>query len=213
MTSLVAAIDLGTSSTRVLLFDAVTGRALLQHQIEVDAIVPRAGWAEVAPRKMLDTTITCIDAVCAQLHSIGRTVVDIKCVGITNHRGTPYPNNCAFIEESIVAWSASTGAPLANCVLWLDARTAELADTFVARTPTKDKAHFATITGLPIHPYFSALKIRWLIDNVLAVREALNSGGIGCRFSAIELQAMLASARPTRICCGSSAAVACTPPM
>lgn len=88
----------------------------------------------------------------------------IKAIGIANQR------------ETTILWDRETGKPLYNAVVWLDSRTSELAEQFTLKTPNKSKEFFKSRTGLPIHPYFSALKIRWLCDNVEAVKNAKRKG-------------------------------------
>lgn len=82
-------------------------------------------------------------------------------VGICNQR------------ETTVAWDKLTGEPLHNAIVWLDQRTAPLAEKLIAGTPGKNKSAFSDICGLPIHPYFSALKIRWLLDEAPKVKRAI----------------------------------------
>lgn len=73
-------------------------------------------------------------------------------------------------------WDKVTGEPLFNAIVWLDARTADLAEEFTKKTPTNDKDYFRNIAGLPIHPYFSALKLKWMINNVPEVKNAVDQG-------------------------------------
>lgn len=75
-----------------------------------------------------------------------------------------------------MVWDKITGEPLFNAIVWLDARTADLAIELTKKTPNNDKEYFKKLAGLPIHPYFSALKFRWLIDNVPEVKNALEQG-------------------------------------
>lgn len=161
---LLGAIDQGTSSTRFLIFDPDTGNLLASHQMEVQQLFPEPGYVEMCPNEIYDTTIKCIEGACAKLksmHGIGPEL--IRAVGISNQR------------ETTVCWDKSTGRPLHNAIVWLDSRTHELAEQHIQKTPTGDKNHFKAKTGLPIHPYFCALKLRWLLDNVPAVQQALQN--------------------------------------
>uniref|UniRef100_A0AC35TU99 Glycerol kinase n=1 Tax=Rhabditophanes sp. KR3021 TaxID=114890 RepID=A0AC35TU99_9BILA len=157
---LLAAIDQGTSSSRFLVFDSETGTLVADHQIEVQQIFPQAGWVEMNPIEIYDTVIKCIEEVCHKLINLNIDANQIKAIGLANQR------------ETTVVWDKETGLPLANAIVWLDSRTSALAEEFIQKTPTKDKEYFKEKCGLPIHNYFSALKLRWLIDNVEAVREA-----------------------------------------
>lgn len=89
---------------------------------------------------------------------------EIKSIGISNQR------------ETTIVWDKRTGKPLYNAVVWLDTRATELAQKLIARTPNKNKDYFKVKTGLPIHPYFSGLKLKWLLENVPAVQEANEKG-------------------------------------
>jgi glycerol kinase len=84
--------------------------------------------------------------------------------------------------ETTTAWDRNTGAPLHNSIVWLDNRTAAICDDMARQLGSQD--HFRPITGLPISTYFSAYKMRWLIDNVPAVAEAVADGR--CMFGTVD---------------------------
>uniref|UniRef100_A0A915CUI5 glycerol kinase n=1 Tax=Ditylenchus dipsaci TaxID=166011 RepID=A0A915CUI5_9BILA len=90
----------------------------------------------------------------------------IQAIGIANQR------------ETTIVWDKISGKPLYNAIVWLDTRTTELADEFIQKTPTKNKNYFCKKTGLLIHPYFSALKLNWLLNNVQEVKEARKKGNL-----------------------------------
>lgn len=96
--------------------------------------------------------------------SIGYSVQDIASIGITNQR------------ETTIVWDKLTGVPLYNAIVWNDIRTDETVDKLLARLPDQNKDHFKSISGLTISPYFSALKLRWLKDNIPDVRKACRDG-------------------------------------
>jgi glycerol kinase len=102
----------------------------------------------------------CATEACYKLNQLGYNVKDIVAIGVTNQR------------ESTVVWDKLTGEPLYNALIWNDIRTDQTVDRILARLPEENKNHFKDISGLTISPYFSALKIRWLKDNVRAVRRA-----------------------------------------
>lgn len=95
---------------------------------------------------------------------IGYSVQDIASIGITNQR------------ETTIVWDKLTGVPLYNAIVWNDIRTDETVDKLLARLPDQNKDHFKSISGLTISPYFSALKLRWLKDNIPDVRKACRDG-------------------------------------
>lgn len=91
---------------------------------------------------------------------MGYSVQDIISIGVTNQR------------ETTVVWDRLTGEPLYNALVWSDIRTHITVDRILARIPEQNKNYFRVLSGSPISPYFSALKMRWLKDNVIAVRRA-----------------------------------------
>ncbi|GMT15824.1 hypothetical protein PFISCL1PPCAC_7121 [Pristionchus fissidentatus] len=162
---LLGAIDQGTSSSRFLVFD-LDGEIVASNQIEVRQIFPHPGWVEMDPNELINTVLECIAKTCEKLKNFGISPSEIQSVGIANQR------------ETIVIWDRDSGHPLYNAIVWLDTRTSQLAQEYIDRTETKSSDHFKPLAGLPIHPYFSALKLRWLLDNVRAVRESCERGSL-----------------------------------
>ncbi|KAG0165756.1 Glycerol kinase [Apophysomyces sp. BC1015] len=154
MPSYIGAIDQGTSSARFLIFED-TGRLVTDYQVEFDQIYPRAGWIEQDPYDLLDSVIRCADEALRKFGMMGHDPCDIK--GITNQR------------ETTLVWNRKTGEPLYNAISWGDTRTDKLAKHF-AQNKEIDIQH---ICGLPMHSYFSALKMVWLMDRVPAVKDAV----------------------------------------
>ncbi|CAJ0945524.1 unnamed protein product, partial [Mesorhabditis belari] len=161
---LLGAIDQGTSSSRFLLFDADNGDLLASHQIEVRQLFPHPGWVEMCPKEIYETVLECIKKVSEKMVEQKVGLDRLKCVGIANQR------------ETTVVWDRETGEPLHNAIVWLDTRTSALADEAIQKTESKSKEHFKAKTGLPIHPYFSVLKLQWLLRNVPEVEEARKKG-------------------------------------
>uniref|UniRef100_A0A0K0DD57 Probable glycerol kinase n=1 Tax=Angiostrongylus cantonensis TaxID=6313 RepID=A0A0K0DD57_ANGCA len=161
---LLAAIDQGTSSSRFLVFESDNGDLVASHQIEVRQLFPNPGWVEMDPVEIIDTVKECIRNVVDRLKSLGIAKDEIKSIGIANQR------------ETTVVWDSQTGKPLANAIVWLDSRTSTLAEESIRRTESKSQDEFKEKTGLPIHPYFSALKLKWLIENEGLVKKALADG-------------------------------------
>uniref|UniRef100_A0A3Q3GXZ0 glycerol kinase n=1 Tax=Labrus bergylta TaxID=56723 RepID=A0A3Q3GXZ0_9LABR len=153
MDPLVAAIDQGTSSTRFLVFNAKTAEVISQHQVEINQSFPKEGWVEEDPKEIMQSVYECMERTCEKLCERNIDVSNIKAVGVTNQR------------ETTLVWDKETGEPLYNAIVWLDLRT----QSTVERLINKHK------TGLPISTYFSAVKLRWLLDNVDEVAQAVMS--------------------------------------
>ncbi|XP_041114929.1 glycerol kinase-like isoform X2 [Polyodon spathula] len=161
---LVGAIDQGTSSTRFLVFNAKTAELLSHHQVEIKQKFPKEGWVEQDPMQILQSVYECMERTCEKLAQLGIDISNIKAIGVSNQR------------ETTVVWDKITGEPLYNAIVWLDLRTQSTVERLINRTPGKNKNHLKHKTGLPISTYFSAVKLRWLMDNVDEVRSAVHSG-------------------------------------
>ncbi|XP_016407505.1 glycerol kinase-like isoform X4 [Sinocyclocheilus rhinocerous] len=160
---LVAAIDQGTSSTRFLVFNAKTAELLSHHQVEIKQSFPKEGWVEEDPKEILQSVYECMDRTCEKLTQLNIDISNIKAIGVTNQR------------ETTLVWDKETGEPLYNAIVWLDLRTQSTVERLINKTPGKNKNHLKHKTGLPISTYFSAVKLRWLMDNVEKVHEAVLS--------------------------------------
>uniref|UniRef100_A0A8C9SGF5 glycerol kinase n=1 Tax=Scleropages formosus TaxID=113540 RepID=A0A8C9SGF5_SCLFO len=158
---LVAAVDQGTSSTRFLVFNAKTAELLSHHQVEIKQSFPKEGWVEEDPREILQSVYECMERTCEKLTQLNIDISNIKAIGVTNQR------------ETTLVWDKETGEPLYNAIVWLDLRTQSTVERLINKTPGRNKNHLKT--GLPISTYFSAVKLRWLVDNVLEVHEAVQS--------------------------------------
>ena len=152
---LVAAIDVGTSSTRLIVFNA-NGDMLGSAQAEFEQLFPNPaeGWHEHNPFDISSQTFSCIEALADSAPSLfieGK----IKGIGITNMR------------ETTIVWNAKTGLPYYNAIVWDDLRTANIASKMASDAPDGlGIDRFRDITGLPLSTYFSATKMRWLLENV-----------------------------------------------
>ena len=152
----IGALDQGTSSTRFMIFDA-DARVIASHQLEHKQIFPNPGWVEHDGTEIWTRTQ---EVIAGALDKAGLKAGNLSAIGITNQR------------ETTIAWDVKTGKPLHNALVWQDTRTAEFMDNL-------SEAHKELIirrTGLAIAPYFSASKMKWLIDNVPAVAEAVKAG-------------------------------------
>ncbi|XP_054830853.1 glycerol kinase isoform X2 [Eublepharis macularius] len=158
---LVGAIDQGTSSTRFLVFNANTAELLSHHQVELKQKFPKEGWVEQDPKEILQSVYECVEKTCEKLKQLNVDIANIKAVGVSNQR------------ETTVVWDKITGEPLHNAIVWLDLRTQSTVDRLLKRIPGHDKSYLKSRTGLPLSTYFSAVKFRWLLDNVKEVGQAV----------------------------------------
>ncbi|MCJ8732182.1 hypothetical protein PDJAM_G00208260 [Pangasius djambal] len=160
---LVGAVDQGTSSTRFLVFNAKTAELVSQHQVEITQRFPKEGWVEEDPKEILQSVYECMERTSEKLAQLNIDITNIKAIGVTNQR------------ETTLVWDKETGEPLYNAIVWLDLRTQSTVEHLIEKTPGKNKNHLKHKTGLPISTYFSAVKLRWLMDNVVEVDEAVRS--------------------------------------
>ncbi len=153
----IGAIDQGTTSTRFIVFDETT-RIVAESQIEHTQVYPQPGWVEHDPVEIWRNTQT---VMAAALRAKGLTPRDLAAIGITNQR------------ETAVVWDRRTGMPLCNALVWQDTRVTD----YVARYAQSHGApYFRQRTGLPPSSYFSALKVRWILDHVPGARGLADRG-------------------------------------
>ncbi|CAG8589281.1 8024_t:CDS:2, partial [Acaulospora morrowiae] len=155
-------IDQGTTSSRFLIFDQ-NGVVVTYHQIEFSQYYPNPGWIEHDPTDILGSVEKCIEEAIKKFKEKGHSVHDIKAIGITNQR------------ETTLVWDKVTGKPLYNAIVWCDIRTHELVHKLNGKS-SLGKDVLKEVCGLPITTYFSAVKLRWLIDNVPEVEYAHDNG-------------------------------------
>ena len=149
-------LDAGTTSTRAILF-AADGTLVRTAQRELTQHYPRPGWVEHDAGEIWDKTLACAR------EAIGDDGACVAAIGITNQR------------ETVVAWDRTSGEPLARAIVWQDRRTAD----FCAKLKESgQEAEVQARTGLLLDPYFSATKMRWLLDNDEAVRGANERGDL-----------------------------------
>ena len=145
MEKFILAIDQGTTSTRAILFDHI-GNARFMAQREVECIFPHSGWVE---QDALSLWISVIDVVNEVLVKANITFGEIDSIGITNQR------------ETAVIWDKETGMPVAKAIVWQSRQTYDICQRF------EDKKEFIhEKTGLLINPYFSASKVRFILDHL-----------------------------------------------
>ena len=148
-------IDQGTTSSRAIIFNSNL-ESIKDAQKEYDLDYPKDGWVELDPQDVLDTVVETVERVLKE-------DIDIEACGITNQR------------ETTIVWSKSSGKPIYPGIVWQDRRTHELCNEL------KSKGAEDTIknkTGLVLDPYFSATKIKWILDNVEGAREQARNGDL-----------------------------------
>lgn len=170
---LVGAIDEGTQSARFILFKAQTGEVVCKYQKELRQIYPgEDAWVEQDPMVIMDVVRECIEKCLEQLVELGGEARDVVAIGVTNQR------------ETTIVWDRETGQPLYNAIVWLDMRTAQTVQDLLDLVPDRDTNYWKPLCGLPISTYFSAVKLKWLIDNVPTVKEAIAQGR--CMFGTVD---------------------------
>jgi glycerol kinase len=157
--SFVGALDLGTTSTRFIIFDS-SGIPVARCQLEHRQIFPKPGWVEHDPTEIMARTA---DVIAGALHGAGLTGKDLAAIGITNQR------------ETTVVWNPRDGRPYHNAIVWQDMRTDRAVQALEGR-----RSLLMERTGLPPATYFSALKLQWILDHVEGLRAAAERGEAVC---------------------------------
>ena len=157
MPKYIMSLDSGTTSNRCILFNAA-GEVCSVAQKEFTQIFPQPGWVEHDADEIFSTQL---EVAKQALANIGATAADIAAIGITNQR------------ETTIVWNRYTGRPVYRAIVWQCRRTAPYCDQL------REEGLVDTIrqkTGLVIDPYFSATKIRWILENVPGAREQAEKG-------------------------------------
>ena len=153
----IMALDAGTTSNRCILFDEA-GNICSMAQKEFRQFFPNPGWVEHDANEIWSTQLgVAVEA----MNMINAKAADIAAIGITNQR------------ETAIVWNKETGEPVYNAIVWQCRRTSDIADALKAKGLEKT---FQQKTGLIIDAYFSATKIKWILDNVEGARELANEG-------------------------------------
>lgn len=156
MKKYVLALDEGTTSARAILFDK-DGTPLSVSQHEFTQIYPKEGYVEHDPLEIYSAQYSALTEAIAK---IGAEPQEIVAVGITNQR------------ETTIVWDKNTGKPIYNAIVWQCRRTADICEQLKA---DGFEAYIKETTGLPVDAYFSATKIKWILDNIDGAKEkALN---------------------------------------
>ena len=153
----VLALDQGTTSSRAILFDEA-GKIVATAQHEFEQFYPQAGWVEHDPMEILTSQVSCAVEV---LGRVGARPREVAAIGITNQR------------ETAIVWERATGKPIHPAIVWQDRRTAPLCKG-LEEGGAGDTV--SNRTGLVLDPYFSATKVRWILDNVPGARARAERG-------------------------------------
>src|SRR5210317_1191592 len=153
----ILALDQGTTSSRAILFD-YSGKNRATTQKDFKQIFPQPGWVEHDPEDIWESQIQSALNIAKQINIEFK---DIAAIGITNQR------------ETTLVWDRETGKPIYNAIVWQDRRTSKFCDSL------KQKGYLDSIkkkTGLIIDAYFSATKLKWILDHVKGAREKAKEG-------------------------------------
>ena len=159
MARYILALDQGTTSSRAILFDQ-NQAAVAVAQREFAQLFPQQGWVEHDPMEIWSSQYSVMMEVIAKS---GVDPKDIAAIGITNQR------------ETTILWDRHTGRPIYNAIVWQCRRTAPLVDQLLAQGLEQ---HIRTTTGLVPDAYFSATKIKWILDQVPGSRQAAQRGDV-----------------------------------
>ena len=163
----IMALDAGTTSNRCILFDK-SGKIVSMAQKEFTQIFPQPGWVEHDANEIWSTQLgVAVEA----MSKINVTAEDIAAIGITNQR------------ETTIIWDKKTGQPICNAIVWQCRRTAEYCEALLGQTMTDAEGNVRPIkdmiqqkTGLILDPYFSATKVKWVLDHVPQARQRAEAG-------------------------------------
>ena len=153
----ILALDQGTTSSRAILFD-YNGNIKNKRQKEFNQIFPQSGWVEHDPLEIWETQISVASNT---INGLDKN--DIVSIGIANQR------------ETTILWDRANGNPIYNAIVWQDRRTSNIAE----QLKTDGHEHlFKSKTGLLLNPYFSATKIKWILQNVEGAKDKAQEGRI-----------------------------------
>ena len=152
----ILSIDQGTTSSRAVVFDH-GGRPIGLGQKEFKQYFPANGWVEHDPNEIWQSTLSSCKTA---MDKAGVVAKEVTCIGITNQR------------ETTIVWDRKTGEPIHPAIVWQDRRTADYCNSL--RKEYAKKIHVKT--GLELDPYFSATKLRWLLENIPKARKKAEAG-------------------------------------
>ena len=159
MKKFIISIDQGTTSSRVILFN-INGKIEFISKYEFKQYFPKNGWVEHNPNEIWSTTLKALRQVISKANKIKGHIL---CIGIANQR------------ETTILWNKKTGKPIYNAIVWQDRRTQQYCKNLKNKI---NENFFRKKTGLFIDPYFSATKIKWILDNVKVSKKLLKSNNL-----------------------------------
>ncbi|XP_014091992.3 glycerol kinase 3 [Bactrocera oleae] len=168
---LIGVVYVSSTHCRFLIYSTKNAEVLTFHELKLRQIVHNAGWLEYDPMEIWKSTQECIETAYKNLIILEINPYDLVAISICSQRGTT------------LLWDKDTGNPLCNAVGWSDCRTSSLLKTVLSNV-NYDVDYLRHKTGLPLSTCFSALKIRWLQENITAVSEALEVGT--CLFGTLD---------------------------
>ena len=157
MKNYVLSLDAGTTSSRAILFDQ-KGNLIAIAQQEFTQIFPKKGWVEHNPNEIWETQVSSVKKVLSMANIMPE---QIDSIGITNQR------------ETTIIWDRVTGIPVFNAIVWQDRRTAKICEGIISQGKSDI---FTKKTGLVVDAYFSATKIKWILDQDPELRYRANDG-------------------------------------
>ena len=155
----ILAIDQGTTSTRAIAF-SINGKKLYSSQLEFKQYFPKNGWVEHNPNEIWETTLKVVNSV---IKKCRKSNIKILTIGITNQR------------ETTILWNKKTGKPIYNAIVWQDRRTEKICNKLKSNNIEK---LIRNRTGLFIDPYFSATKIKWILNNISNAKKLLRENNL-----------------------------------
>ena len=159
MKKYIIAIDEGTTSERVVLYDITKNKIVDSHSIKITQFYPADAWVEQDANEIWNNVKSSLDSIIKKNKLSKDEIVGI---GITNQR------------ETTVAWNKTNGIPISRAIVWQCKRTSEFCDKMPAKTKEKIKEK----TGLVVDSYFSATKMKWILDNVSGAKKLAQSGNL-----------------------------------
>jgi len=155
----ILSIDQGTTSSRAILFDKL-GNIVHSAQREFKQYFPKSGWVEHDAKEIWGSVLSVLAAV---LTESGNQPEDVHAIGITNQR------------ETTIVWNKYTGKPVYNAIVWQSRQTQSIIEDLKKENL---EPWFQEKTGLKLDPYFSATKVKWILDNVDGAREQAEAGDL-----------------------------------
>ena len=157
MSKYIIAIDQGTTSSRAILFDEDT-RVLDCKNREFNQYFPKDGWVEHNPEEIWSSVCFVVESI---INENNLRAEDIASIGIANQR------------ETTVVWDKNSGKPIYNAIVWQDRRTSKICGNY---NGSQEDIHLKT--GLIIDPYFSATKVKWILENVEGAKRRAKNGDL-----------------------------------